>query len=252
MPTELPSDLDVAWPRLELGDPIDGGYRSDVRWGRLGGRDVVVRRSARPSDALVWELDLLVDLDRRGVRVPAPIRASDGALHHDGVVVQPFVDGRAPEGADDWARVAVMVRRLHQLTIGARQRPGFASAAELQRSTRGGDVDLDAMPPDVVDEVRACWRRVAVGPSCVVHGDLGAANVVIGADGRATLLDWDEARVDVPWFDLGDLPLDLPVGGPSAAHVRAASLAWEVATCWVAEPEYARTRWADLRALAVG
>lgn len=251
MPTELPSDPDAAWPRLEVGDPLDGGHRSDVRHGRLGGRDVVVRRSTRSSASLDWELDLLVHLDRRGVRVPAPIRTTGGALHHDGVVVQPFVEGHHPTVTDDWARTSVMVRRLHQLTIGWPQRPGSATASELQTTAQGGDVDLDAMPPDVVDEVRACWRRVAIGPTCVVHGDLTASNVLIGPDGRATLLDWDEARVDVPWFDLGDLPLDLPAGGPADAHARAASLAWEVATSWTVEPMEARRRLEDLQSARV-
>lgn len=252
MLTEPPSGLHTAWPRLELGDPVDGGHRTDVRHARLGGRPVVVRRSTRSEAALAWELELLVHLDRRGVRVAPPIRTASGALHHEGVVVHPLLAGRHPVDPDDWARVAVMVRRLHQLTIGWPQRPGFASARELRSAPRGGDVDLASMPSDVVDEVRRCWATVASGPTCVVHGDLNASNVLVGEDGRAMLLDWDESRVDVPWFDLGDLPLDLPSGGPDEADVRAASLAWEVATSWAREPMYTRQRLEELRASSLG
>jgi Ser/Thr protein kinase RdoA (MazF antagonist) len=73
----------------------------------------------------------------------------------------------------------------------------------------------------------------------VVHGDPGRENVRI-VGGRAILLDWDEARVDLPAFDLAVLP------GADEAIVQAAH-AWEAATCWRAEPEYARRRLAQLR-----
>lgn len=55
------------------------------------------------------------------------------------------------------------------------------------------------------------------------------------------LLDWDEARVDVPWFDLAHLPFDPPLpDGLDPRDVKTARIAWEATTCWVHEPEYAR------------
>ena len=63
-----------------------------------------------------------------------------------------------------------------------------------------------------------------------------------------TLLDWDEARVDVPWFDFAFLPAaTVPVDVPIDA-VAIAGLAWETATCWLPEPECARRRLAELYA----
>ncbi len=54
-------------------------------------------------------------------------------------------------------------------------------------------------------------------------------------------LDWDESRVDHGDLDLGALPGEfLPV--ERLARARAAVHAWEAASCWRAEPDYARER----------
>jgi len=80
-----------------------------------------------------------------------------------------------------------------------------------------------------------------------VHGDLGPGAVLVdeSGDGGVSLIDFDEARVDVAAFDLAGLPR--PVRKLSGAKaelddevVEVAALAWETATCWVIEPGYAR------------
>ena len=87
------------------------------------------------------------------------------------------------------------------------------------------------------------------GVECAVHGDLGAGNVLV-TDDHVALIDWDESRVDVPAFDYAHLPPDVhvPIGGGRSATVTA-GVAWEAATCWAAEPEYARRRLDELRRL---
>jgi hypothetical protein len=63
------------------------------------------------------------------------------------------------------------------------------------------------------------------------------------------LLDWDESRVDVPWFDFAFLPSDIEVDVPvDAEALSTAGVAWEAATCWMVEPDYAAKRLAELRA----
>jgi hypothetical protein len=60
------------------------------------------------------------------------------------------------------------------------------------------------------------------------------------------LLDWDEARTDVPWFDFA-MPEDVDVPAPvDRQTLVTAGVAWEAATCWVPEPEYATRRLAEL------
>ena len=206
---------------------------------RRDGERLVARRSRRSAAALDWELDLLDFVAGQGFLVPAVVPAADGRRHVDGVVVQRWLAGRPPaEG--DWPGVAAELGRLHEVTAGWPQRPGFLSCRDLLTASRGGDVDLDLMPADAVTACRRAWAALS-GPLTVVHGDPCAANVRVGDDGVG-FLDWDEARVDHPDLDLADLPGVLPRG-----HVaRAAVDAWEAAAGWSLEPEYARERLARL------
>lgn len=238
----------AAWPGVELGQPITGGARNPVFRARRGAELLVVRVSGRSVPALEWELDLLEFLRDQNVDVPQTVLTGDGRRHDDGVLVQRFIAGAPPSSADDWRRVVSAVSLVHALTEAWPQRPGFASARQLLTRSRGGDVDLDAMPPTAVDLIRDSWRPVLQDRECVVYGDLGAGNVLVSPD-RVALMDWDESRVDVPSFDFAHLPegIDTPLEGDRRALVTA-GIAWEAATCWIPEPQYAASRLAELNA----
>lgn len=242
------ADLDVtAWFGLELREPLTGGVRNIVHRAHRAGEDVVVRRSGRSTESLDWELDLLGHLDGHGIRVPALVPADDGRRHVAGVVVQRWLPGGPPVTGEDWAAVVVTLQGVHALTQGWPQRPGFASSRQLLSQDRGGDVDLGAMPPAAAALVRRAWAPVIVGAECAIHGDVGGNNILLH-DGQAALLDWDEARVDVPWFDFAHLPEHIPAPAPvDRADLTTAGVAWEAATCWLAEPEYAAGRLAELQ-----
>ncbi len=224
-----------AWGSPRVLARLGGGHRNEVF--RVAG-DLVARRSRRSVAALDWELDLLAHVAGHGFAVAEVVPAHDGRRHVDGVVVQRWLPGHAP-APDDWPLVAGELHRLHTLLAGWPQRPGFRSTRDLLTADRGGDVDLTAMPEAAVTACRAAWSALT-GPETVVHGDPCAANLRIEA-GRVGFLDWDEARVDHPWLDLGDLPTStLP---PTA---KAAVDAWEAANAWRTEPDYARDRLAAL------
>jgi Ser/Thr protein kinase RdoA (MazF antagonist) len=226
------------WGPVTVAGRLGGGHRNEVRELRRGGERLVARRSRRTVDALEWELDLLDFLAGLGFRVPATVAAVDGRRHVDGVVVQRWLDGRAPT-VDDWPAVVSELRRLHTATARWPQRPGFLSSRGLLTSARGGDVDLDAMPPSAVTACRRAWAALP-DSSAVVHGDPCAANVRVSEAGVG-LLDWDEARVDHPDLDLADLPVAV-LPGSRGRIARAAVDAWEAAAGWLLEPEYARER----------
>lgn len=229
----------AAWPGVELLDRLHGGARTVVHRARRGSAALVVRRSGRPAESLDWELDLLEHLRGHGIAVPVTVPAGDGRRHVDGLLVQEFLDGTPPAGGRDWARVLAVLADVHAATTGWPQRPGFRSSRALLTATRGGDVDLAAMPAAAVPRVRAAWRPLHDRPECVVHGDVGAGNVLVSG-GRVALLDWDESRVDSPWFDLAPVPAEVPVPWPGdRAVLTRAGLAWEAATCWTVEPAYA-------------
>jgi aminoglycoside phosphotransferase (APT) family kinase protein len=236
----------AGWSGIELVEPLTGGARNPVVLARRGGQRLVVRRSARSLPALEWELDVLEHLAGHGVGVPRVVATDDGRRHADGVLVHEFIDGTQPRDSRDWQRVIEVLTRVHELTVGWPQRPGFASTRQLLVTERGGDVRLDTMPPEAVHAVRGAWRPALTGLECVNHGDVGAGNVLV--DGvQVFLLDWDEARTDVPWFDFAFMPDDVDFPAPvDRQTLVTAGVAWEAATCWVPEPEYAARRLAEL------
>lgn len=236
-----------AWPGVEVGARLTGGARNPIYQARRGAQRLVVRASSRPVAALDWELDLLEVLRSQQLVVPETLPTSDGRRHDDGIVVQRFIAGAPAATTQDWERVVSALAVVHELTVGWPQRPGFESARGLLTRSRGGDVDLAAMPRSAVELVRASWLPVLSGRECVIHGDIGAGNVLV-TDEDIALIDWDEARVDLPAFDLAHVPcdVDVPFPGDRGALVTA-GVAWEAATCWVSEPEYAARRLAELR-----
>ncbi|WP_349367918.1 aminoglycoside phosphotransferase family protein [Salinarimonas sp.] len=83
-----------------------------------------------------------------------------------------------------------------------------ASVASLEAATRGW---LAAIAEAPVDLVR---------PS-LVHGDVHARNIIVAADGRCVLIDWEAARLRSPAYDLVQLhALDLAGAPEEAAHLR--------------------------------
>ncbi len=243
----------MGWEALEQwgGDvariaPLAGGVANDVWSVRVNGHRAVARRGARSDADLAWETALLHRLDRAGLTVPVPIPTADGRLFADGVVVMTYVEGGPPATAADWRRVADTLRRLHRLTAGWPQRPGWRSSTDLLHAETGTKVDLGAMPPEGVARCRAAWARLVGRQTCVVHGDPNPRNIRLTAE-RVALIDWDEAHVDVP-----DLDLVLPhnaAGLDDAAHDSAAQAwaAWEAAVCW--DDAHAVKRLADVRAV---
>jgi Ser/Thr protein kinase RdoA (MazF antagonist) len=226
-------------------EPLAGGVANDVWSVRIKGRLAVGRLGARSDDDLAWETDLVRHLGRLGLTVPVPIPTTDGRLFAEGLVVMTHVEGREPETEADWRRVADALRRLHGVTQGWPQRPGWRSSTDLLHAETGTKIDLGAMEPEGVARCRAAWARLSGHPTCVVHGDPNnRGNIRITADGVA-LIDWDEAHVDV-----ADLDLALPhnaagLDGDAYDIAAQASAAWEAAVCW--DDEYAVKRLAEVR-----
>lgn len=226
---QLEELLSSSWPGLKVSDRMSGGARTEVWSGFLRDRAIVLRYSSRSDDSRTWEWNLLKRLNLAGIRVPRLVPTTDGVLDVSGWHVYPYVEGREPD-ADD-PRLLGTLRAVHAETVGWPQRPGSVSASTLLTSNSGGDVDLTRMPTDLVEALRDAWRSAMdTHPSSVVHGDCGPRNALIEAKGQCVLIDWDEARVDAPIFDL-----------PTNDLERRAGLAWEIATCWCTEPSYARS-----------
>lgn len=234
-----------AWSGLKLEHRIEEGNRNEVWRAQLDGEPVAVRRTRRPAPSLEWELDLIVELDRRGFHVPVPVPTDTGERSHNGVVVQRWLEGRPPSTDDDWRAVAAELRRLHVAFAARAQRPGCMTTPELTRFAHSVDADIGALPDAVAELVLRIFASFGDVPTSLIHGDPTASNIRITGSGTVALLDWDESRVDLQWHDLSNLGVSVLDG---ASHVRANLLsdAWEAANAWVVEPEYARSRLANL------
>jgi Ser/Thr protein kinase RdoA (MazF antagonist) len=242
----------MGWETLEQwGDdvtrvaPLTGGVANQVWSVRVDGQLAVGRLGARSDADLAWETGLLRHLDRAGLTVPVPIATTDGRWFADGLVVMTYVEGSPPETEADWRRVADTLRRLHRLTQGWPQRPGWRSSTDLLQAETGTKVDLGAMPPEGVARCRAAWARLVGRPTCVVHGDPNPGNIRITPE-RVALIDWDESHVDVADLDLV-LPHDAADLGDAHDVAAQASAAWEAAVCW--DDAHAREQLARVRAV---
>jgi Ser/Thr protein kinase RdoA (MazF antagonist) len=243
----------VGWEALQQwGDgvarvePLAGGVANDVWSVRVEGRLAVARLGARSDGDLAWETELLRHLDRAGLVVPVPIPTTDGRLFADGLVVMTYVQGGPPDSEADWRRVAATLSRLHSVTGGWPQRPGWRSSTDLLHADTGTKVDLRTMPPEGVARCRAAWARLVGRRTCVVHGDPNPGNIRMTAE-RVALIDWDEAHVDVADLDLA-LPHNAAGLDDRALDVAAqASAAWEAAVCW--DDAHAVRRLAEVRAV---
>ncbi len=235
-----------AWGAVELLHPAPGSARNTVWFGRVNGVPCVVRRSKRSDAALAWELDLIDEVRRRGLGAPEIVATAAGDRSRDGVVIQHRVPGARPASREDWLAVAEYVTTLHTSFRSFGQRPGFVSSIDLLDVDAGGDVDLTEMPGHAVESCRTAWARLRGRETSVVHGDPGVENILMTEDG-VVLLDWDESRVDVPLLDLAALPEDAsPLDDDDRWLAAQAASAWEAAVSWELEPEYARSRLAEI------
>jgi Ser/Thr protein kinase RdoA (MazF antagonist) len=224
--------------------PLSGGVANDVWSVRVGGERAVARLGKRSDADLAWEADLLLHLDRNSLAVPVPIPTADGRLFAEGLTVMRYLEGRSPESADDWRRVAEVLREVHRLTRLWPQRPGWRSSLDLLHERQGTRIDLDRMPEEAVARCRAAWARLAGWETSVVHGDPNPRNIRITGE-RVALIDWDEAHVDVSALDL-----ELPHNAAELQDfdsVYQASAAWEAAVCW--DDDYSKRRLAEVRAV---
>lgn len=239
----LPID---SWNGLALVEPVAEGNRNEVWRATRHGESCAVRRSRRSESSLRWELGLIELLSQNGFVVPTVVSTDDHQLHHEGVVVQRWIEGRPPDSETDWIAVAAELQRLHELTSDHSQRPGCCVVTDLRTRRVSVDADLDVMPIDARALVESVLAEFTDVPTTVVHGDPGASNIRMTETGQVGLLDWDESRVDVIWHDLSNLGVPVLAYGE---HQRALALsdAWEAANAWTAEPGYASTRLAQLK-----
>ena len=212
--------------------PLFGGHRNTTLRSRGLEQNVVFKSTRRSPAAIGWLEAVHYHARQAGFIVPYFIRSQSGQLIEDGWTCETYLDGQQIAQVDlPYIRSKLMM--FHESASGLAQRPGFLSSVDLLHQSTGGDVDLSAMPEQVVRRCRDAWEAVADRREGVIHGDLNVGNVLRTADGQFALIDWDEARRDLLLYDLGHLAADDEAGNR-------ARLAWETACSWILEPAHAR------------
>ena len=141
-------------------------------------------------------------------RLPYPIATRDGRLSvptADGVVALfPFLPGTTPAGWPRWSddvldELGRVLTDLHAVT----------PAVDLPRE----DFSIAGLVPhDRLAQLQSVVRRLPER-FVVCHTDLIGDNLLVGADGRLSALDWDTAMLGPPEHDLallmhGEQPVD--------------------------------------------
>lgn len=194
-----------------------------------------VAKSTRRSEAQVeWMTDVMALATEAGFRCPTLYRATNGSFISGSYTLESYLPGQmCKEG--EMPDISRELAAFHQAGRNLPQRPGFFGCADLLTQDHGGDVDMTALPPDLRDRIRSAFDAIADEPVTALHGDLGEINLLIEDGQPPALIDWDECRVDCACFDLQRLP-----AVTLTEEQRRASLAFEIATCWQAEPDYSK------------
>jgi Ser/Thr protein kinase RdoA (MazF antagonist) len=225
-----------AWGEYKVLAPLEGGFRNTAFLVEAHNTKRVAKTTRRSEAAMRWLQPVHAAAQQAGFVTPDLIASTNGKLVVNGVTLETFIEGHAPT-SQALLEMQPSIETFHDLTRGFPQRPGFASSIELLHETSGGDVDLNAMPNELVTLCREHWRERASNAQSVVHGDLNANNILITNDGQYGLVDWDETRVDISDFDTQAL---MRTSGTALDSRSTTWLdAWEVAVCWQVEPAYA-------------
>ena len=220
----------AAWGLSETAlSPAVGGNRNTVLYS-----DTHVFKTTRRSEAaLLWLDPVQVLAEQAGLKVPRLLPSRHGALKVRGWTCEDRV-GFKQGNQDDLIEARERIAWVHKNAETVGQRPDFDAMGHLEPTSISGDIDLGALPDKLAITCINAWRSLPAGPLCPIHGDLGLGNLGRSTSGKLVLYDWDEARSDHPWYDTGN---------EGATKAR---LAYEIASSWRIEPEYARSLVAQL------
>ncbi|OKI44714.1 phosphotransferase family protein [Micromonospora sp. CB01531] len=183
---------------------------------RCGERQVIVKLGA--ADGIRREAAVLTMLRQTAVPVPhAVLVAADAVFPHDMLLLDVLPGQHAEPGSEVLADAGQCLRRLHDLAL-----PGFGLVCPDRlagtHDTWAGFLDAvvanaakvvpaSIMSPGMHDEVGVQLRRMRdhlarVHQGVLLHGDLVPKHVWSEADQLAGLIDWGDAMVGDPLFDL--------------------------------------------------
>ena len=218
----------VRWVAIGAHGPT---ARIDCEGGVFYGKRYIGQ--TRPPASVAFTHRVMRALAERGINTPTaiPDRQGDDVLLFSGDLLALYPDMTGVSVADDditpdeAATLGAELAQVHivgsdlltsgrpvaGLRIGTRVLRHTHPDASFERiiaSDRNMAMQFEhhQMKSRIVSLLRAAGRRLAAVsahcPSTVVHGDFGPGNVLFDSDGRAAIIDWDLADIDLAAWDL--------------------------------------------------
>ncbi len=221
--------LDVIRPGARLAGltPLRGGVSAlitvidivnlDGTPERLVVRQHGERARAGHDDVALREFRLLQLLAEVGYPAPAPVFVDPNREFFSApIVVVGYIDG-TPDLTlglfpDSVQQMADALARLHAIDL-AEHRPDFLPAVRdtLQRVLFDRPADREMSPGErrIRKAMIRAWPTLPERPSVILHGDFWPGNL-LWHDGRlAGVIDWEDAALGDPLFDLAAVRLEL-------------------------------------------
>lgn len=206
---------------------FNGGISAEMtmlalRWPDGREQKVVVRRPrpeklARQPQATSDEFRILQAIQRTGVRSPAPLRLDTSCtLLPTPFLLLNYIEGEPdykPDDIDDFtAQVAAQLARIHQVTatsLDSLTLPRLVDLVTFQLARRPPQPDISPAEARIRDKLDALWPWPCRNTDVLLHGDFWPGNW-LWLDGCLTaVIDWEDARLGSPLYDIAVTRLDL-------------------------------------------
>jgi Ser/Thr protein kinase RdoA (MazF antagonist) len=189
-------------------EPLEGGYKNTLlRYG-----DLVLRLEKADLDSVQWEHGVLRFLVQHMPEVVVPVAGP--AVLEDGRIgsLLPFVEGADldPDDRHQRLELARVLARLHLAGLDWQggPRPGRPAFVDLDwKTNHWWDWTIVEKRPALVQAYEEATAWLAAAPPLgrgIVHGDICRANVRVRNRSIVGVLDWEEARVDWPAWELAN------------------------------------------------
>lgn len=182
----------------------------------------VVRRPstkllARRPDLARCEYRVLAITRELGLATPAPYALDEtGTIFSGPYLILEYIDGApdyAPRNRIDYAaQCAAQLAKLHRIDHAHRDLsfvPRLSS--EIPQTPPSFWADLDSMLPiaRAWETLTAAWPLVPRHPATLLHGDFWPGNLLWRGGTLVGVIDWEDAQVGDPLYDLAVCRLDL-------------------------------------------
>lgn len=202
-------------PRTVL--PLEGGITNRNYRVEVDGAAFVVRSPGKRTE--------LLGIDRHHEREAAERAAALGVapevaafVEPDGALITRFLEARPVTAAElagpHLAAVASLLRTVHD-------GPPIAGVFDWYEVPRANAATVEAHGGEVPAAYTTAMARAAEvrdafaaapDPPVACHNDLLGANLLLGADGRLWLIDWEYAGMNDRFFDLGNFAVNNDLG----------------------------------------